>query len=178
MTEQRQKGVGVLYVVVCAAPPATDIQELIVLAQSASWEVCVIATPQAIKFIDIPLLTRLTNYPIRSEYKSPREPDVLPKPDAIIVAPATFNTINKWAIGIADTLAASILSEYLSSNIPIIAVPCLKPTLAQHPAFSPNVTLLREYGVHILHDPEKYPSPMMVPWEVILSELDKQAQIS
>ena len=29
---------------------------------------------------------------------------MLPEPDAIIVAPATFNTINKWAAGIADTL--------------------------------------------------------------------------
>jgi phosphopantothenoylcysteine decarboxylase len=34
----------------------------------------------------------------------PGERDVLPKSDAIIVAPATFNTVNK-AAGIADTLA-------------------------------------------------------------------------
>ena len=95
------------------------------------------------------------NYPVRSEYKSPQEPDALPKPDAIIVAPATFNTINKWAIGIADTLATGILCEYLNSDIPIIAVPCLKNVLVQHPAFLPNVALLRECGVHILHNPEK-----------------------
>jgi hypothetical protein len=36
----------------------------------------------------------------------------LPPADAIAVAPATYNTINKWAAGISDTLALGILCEY------------------------------------------------------------------
>jgi Flavoprotein len=36
---------------------------------------------------------------------------VVVSPDAIIVAPATFNTINKWAVGISDTLALGLLTE-------------------------------------------------------------------
>jgi len=35
----------VLYVVVCAAPSASEVHELVKLAQAAGWEVCVIATP-------------------------------------------------------------------------------------------------------------------------------------
>jgi flavoprotein len=30
----------------------------------------------------------------------PDEPDELPAADAVVVAPATFNTVNKWAAGI------------------------------------------------------------------------------
>jgi malonyl CoA-acyl carrier protein transacylase len=43
---------GVLYVVVCAAPPAAELQDLVKLAQAAGWEVAVTATPDALAFID------------------------------------------------------------------------------------------------------------------------------
>jgi hypothetical protein len=47
------------------------------------------------KFLDASRLEELTRHAVRSEYKRPEEPDVLPPPDALVVAPATFNTINK-----------------------------------------------------------------------------------
>jgi len=34
------------------------------------------------------------------------------------VAPATFNTVNKWAAGISDTLALGILCEAYGMGIP------------------------------------------------------------
>ncbi len=164
----------VLYVVTCAAPPAQYIQEFIPLAQAAQWDVCVIATPYATRFIDSPLLESLSEHPVRSDYKRPGESDALPKADAIVVVPATFNTINKWLLGIADTLATGILCEALGRGTPpIVAVPCLKVDLARHPAFSKNIALLREYGVQVLHDPERYPSPKIVPWETILDALNQ-----
>jgi hypothetical protein len=43
--DDRQGRQVVLYVVVCAAPPASEVHELVKLAQAAGWEVCVIATP-------------------------------------------------------------------------------------------------------------------------------------
>jgi flavoprotein len=36
-----------------------------------------------------------------------------PPPDAITVASATFNTINKWAAGISDTVVLGLLTEAL-----------------------------------------------------------------
>jgi hypothetical protein len=83
-------------------PPARDAGRLVELAQAEGWEVCVIATPSGRSFIDQAALEAATGHPVRSEYKQPEEPDVLPPPDAIVVAPATFNTINKWAAGISD----------------------------------------------------------------------------
>jgi phosphopantothenoylcysteine decarboxylase len=161
----------VLYLVMCAAPLAQDIHQFIVLAQERQWDVCAIATPQATRFIDTPLLTRLTGHPLRSDYKLPGEPDVFPKADAIVVVPATFNTINKWALGIADTLAVSILCEALGGNTPIIAVPYLKADLARHPAFNKCIGMLRESGIRVLYEPERYPPSNKVPWEIIMDEL-------
>ena len=56
MTDQNQAHRGVLYIIACAARPARHIQELVILAQAAGWDVCVIATRQSTKFLDIPLL--------------------------------------------------------------------------------------------------------------------------
>jgi phosphopantothenoylcysteine decarboxylase len=99
----------VLYLVVCAAPPARDVHVLVDLAQKAGWDACVVATPRAFQWIDAPALSERTGHPVRYDYKLPGEPDLLSPPDAIIVAPATFNTINKWAAGISDTLALGLL---------------------------------------------------------------------
>lgn len=174
MTEPYPNKQRVLYLIICAAPPAQRMQDFVVLAQAAGWDVCVIATPQATRFIDTSRLAILTGHPVRSDYKLPGESDVLPKADAVVVVPATFNTINKWVLGIGDTLAVSILCEGLGQGTPsIVAVPYLKSDLAHHPAFFKNVALLRECGVRVLYEPEKYPSPSMIPWEVILDELDK-----
>lgn len=164
----------VLYLLVCAAPPAQQIGEFIPLVQAKWWDVCVIATPQATRWIKKEELEALTGHGVRTDYKRPGEADPLPKAQAIVVMPATFNTLNKWAQGIGDTLVSSLLCECLGRGTPpILAVPCLKMDLVRHPAFSRTMALLREYGVHILHEPERYPSPLMVPWEEVLVALQQ-----
>jgi phosphopantothenoylcysteine synthetase/decarboxylase len=167
----------VLYLIVCAAPPAQQTSDVVSLLQSTGWDVCVIATPQAARWMDLPALSALTGYVVRTDYKLPGEADPLPKADAILAMPATFNTINKWAQGIGDTLAASILCEALGRGTPpVIAVPCLKMDLVRHPAFSRNIALLRECGVRVLHEPERYPSPLMVPRNEVLETLREIVQ--
>lgn len=175
MTEHASTSKGVLYVVCCAALAAQRIQDFIVLAQAARWEVCVIATPQATKFIDAPFLEKLTGHPVRTDYKRPEEPDVLPRADAIVVYPATVNTLNKWALCITDTLAVGILCEYMGLHMPIVAVPYVRTDsgLDSHPAFSKSLDFLRECGVHVLYEPEKYPPRNDVPWNVVLDEVWK-----
>ncbi|HEU0001174.1 MAG TPA: flavoprotein [Ktedonobacteraceae bacterium] len=175
MNENMATAKGVLYIVVCASRPAQRVHELVALAQAAKWDVCVIATPEATKFIDHISLERLTNHPVRTEYKRPEEPDVLPRADAIVVYPATFNTINKWALGISDTLALGLLCEYMGLHMPVVVVPCVLTAsgLDSHPAFFRSMNFLRDCGVHILYEPEKYPPKNEVPWEIILDELHR-----
>ena len=173
MAEQAQQERGVLYVVACAAGPARQVQDFVMLAQAAGWEVCVIPTPNAVPFLDVPLLTTLTGYAVRSEYRAPGTSESFPPCDALVVVAATFNTINKLAHGIADTRALTILSENLGRERPILIVPCVNQDhLARHPAFHQSLATLESWGVYTLFDLNKYPPRNEVPWEVILDELD------
>jgi len=172
MSEPTSNASRVLYLIVCAAPPAQQTPDAVQLLQAAGWDVCVIATPQAARWIDLSALALLSGHVVRTDYKLPGEADPLPKADAILVMPGTFNTINKWAQGIGDTLAASILCEALGRGTPpVVVVPCLKMDLVRHPAFSRSIALLREGGVRVLHEPERYPSPLMVPSGEVLEAL-------
>ena len=150
-------GARVLYVIACAAPPAAAVGQLVALAQRGGWDVCVLTTPSARRFTDAAALERQTGHPVRSEYKNPGEPDLLPDPDAVIVAPATVNTINKWAAGICDTLALGILVEAIGKRLPIVALPSTNPAHAAHPAFTENVGKLRSWGVLVLFGQDTHP---------------------
>lgn len=147
----------VLYAIVCAAPPARDIANFIKTAQRDRWDTCLVATPSAMKFFSASDLREVTGHPVRSDYKSPDDPDVLPDPDAIIVAPATVNTINKWGAGICDTLALGILVEAIGKKLPVVALPFTNYAQAAHPAFEENIGKLRSWGVQVLYGPEVYP---------------------
>jgi phosphopantothenoylcysteine synthetase/decarboxylase len=162
---------GVLYVVVCAAPAASDVGELVSLAQEAGWVVRVIATPMGERFIDAEQLAGLTGDRVRTGFRMPDEPDELPKADAVVVAPATFNTVNKWAEGITDTFAAGLLCELTGARVPILAVPLVKDELARHVAFGRSLQVLRGMGVRILFDPQALPNERMPGWPRVLEEL-------
>jgi phosphopantothenoylcysteine decarboxylase len=141
---------SVLYLVVCAAAPARGIGELVERTQRGGWTVCVVATPRAATWIDVADLSRRTGYPVRSDYKRPEEPDVLPRPDAVAAVPATFNTVNKWAAGINDTLALGLLNEALGLGLRVMAAPFTSLALAAHPAFTHSLAFLRSCGVSIV----------------------------
>ncbi|GCE05462.1 flavoprotein [Dictyobacter aurantiacus] len=96
-----------LALVVCAALPARQVQDLVGLAQQNGWDVWVIATPNACAFIDQPLLTAITGRPIVVDASE----TPLPHFSASVVAPATFNTLRKWSQGIADTYALTLLLD-------------------------------------------------------------------
>jgi phosphopantothenoylcysteine synthetase/decarboxylase len=129
----------------------------------------VICTPTAAGWLaaDIPELAALTKKPVRSSYKQPTEPDVLPPADAILVAPATFNTLNKWAAGISDTLALGLINEAIGKRIPIVAVPYVNQALSAHPALPASIATLQGAGVTVLHGAEQH-TPETFPWDQAL----------
>lgn len=146
MTEQAEK--PFLYVVVCAAGIASDVSKLITAAQEQGWEVGVIATPVAMNgFFDTAAVETQTGRPIRSAWRTPGDPRPFPPPDAVVVAPATFNTVNKWAAGLADTLAVATLCEAYGLGVPIAVLPCVADALAAHPAYQDSLIRLRDMGV-------------------------------
>jgi len=177
MMEQTSALPHILYLMVCAAPPAQQTTHTVQHLQEAGWDVCIIATPQVARWIDRSALAQLTGHVVRTDFRLPWEADPLPKADAMLVMPATFNTINKWAQGIADTLVTGILCETLGRRTPpVLAVPYLKRDLGRHPTFKKSVALLRKCGVRVLHEPERYPSSSMIPFDEILAMLQMMMQ--
>ncbi|WP_250000775.1 flavoprotein [Actinoplanes sp. M2I2] len=152
-------GQPVVYVVACGGRPAADLPPFVIRLQADGWHVCVIATPSAVKFMDLDALATITGHQVRYDFKQPDEPDALPFPDAYVIAPATFNTVNKMASGASDTLALGMLNEAIGLGLPIIAVPTPNVALARHPAFQASVRSLRSWGVTLLFDPDRYPLP-------------------
>ena len=55
--------------------------------------------------------------------------------DVYVVAPATFNTINKIANGITDTLAVGLVCEALGYGRPVVVVPWFNRGLSRHGAY-------------------------------------------
>ena len=142
---------GVLYILVCGSPMAGDVGILVDLAQRDGWEVCVITTPDGRKFVDAAALQAQTGHAVRSYYKNPGDEDLLPPADAMIVAPATVNTINKWSAGITDTLVLGLLVEGYGFTIPTVVVPYTNKVMAQHPTLHESMARLRNWGVQVLY---------------------------
>jgi phosphopantothenoylcysteine synthetase/decarboxylase len=166
--------------VVCGSPAARQAPALVKLLQGEGWDVCVVLTPDARKFVDAPALAVLTGHPVRVNYKNPGDPDVLPAAQAMVVAPATVNTINKWAAGIADTLALGLIVEGLGQGLPIVAFPVTNSAMAAHPAFGESVTRLRSWGVTVLYGDDVYQlsppgvvdvSVRELPWRLVVDAL-------
>lgn len=143
----------VLYVIICAAGPAGDAARLVRAAKDRDWDVCVIATPAADdgEFIDSPALEALTGRPVRSTWRRSGEEKRNPPADAVIVAPMTMNTANKWAAGIADTYALGLLAEAVGLGLPVVALPFWSTALDVHPATRRAVETLRSSGVRVLY---------------------------
>lgn len=68
----------------------------------------------------------------------------------MIVAPATYNTINKWAAGIADTYVLTQLAELTGLGVPIVVLPFVNTALAANRVFLRSVEELRQAGVTVL----------------------------
>jgi phosphopantothenoylcysteine synthetase/decarboxylase len=97
----------------------------------------------------------------------------VPEAHSIVVAPATFNTINKWVAGITDTVAVGTLCEYLGLDAPIVAAPNVNPPLARHPTFRASLRRLREWGVRVLFDESAPRDARMASWDEILEEINR-----
>ena len=67
--------------------------------------------------------------------------------DALLVAPATANTIANFANGLAgDTLAC----VYLATKAPVLVAPAMNSNMYSHPAVQANIDTLRKRGVRFV----------------------------
>lgn len=177
MTLNRRR--RVLSIVVCGAGPATEFVFFVEMALERGWDIQVIATSASLAFFDRATVETLTGNPVRSQYSPPGSPRSR-IPDAIVVAPATYNTINKWALGIADTYALGVLAEQTGLGIPIVVLPYVNAALASRVPFQQSVKTLRGEGVSILLGPGAFEprqprangSLSDYPWHSALDEVE------
>ena len=171
-------GRRVLTVVACGAGPAAAISTCVKLAQDRDWTIQVTATPAALDFFDAAAIANQTGSPVRSQYAKPGAPRSL-IPDAILVAPATYNTINKWAHGISDTYSLGVLAESTGLGVPTVVLPFVNTALAGRAPVRRSVESLRAEGVKILLGPGGFqPHPpctgsglaAIFPWHLGLDE--------
>ncbi len=67
--------------------------------------------------------------------------------ELLLVAPATANTVGKFANGLADDFLSSL---YLATRAPVMLAPAMNTNMFEHPAVARNLDTLRARGVHIV----------------------------
>ncbi len=73
--------------------------------------------------------------------------------DALLVAPATADTLAKFAQGIANDFLSTL---YLATTAPVIVAPAMNVNMWEHPATQANLDILRNRGVLIVEPANGY----------------------
>jgi phosphopantothenoylcysteine decarboxylase / phosphopantothenate---cysteine ligase len=73
--------------------------------------------------------------------------------DALLVAPATADSLAHFAQGIASDFLSTL---YLATTAPVVVAPAMNVNMWNHPATQKNVEILRERGVKIVEPDSGY----------------------
>lgn len=115
------------------------------------YEVKVLMTASATEFITPLTLSTLSKNPVLTDVKSEsgwnNHVELGLWADALVVAPATANTLAKMANGICDNILSAV---YLSARCPVFVAPAMDVDMWHHPAMQANMHRLKEFGVHII----------------------------
>jgi phosphopantothenoylcysteine decarboxylase/phosphopantothenate--cysteine ligase len=118
------------------------------LAQEGA-QVHVVMTAAATRFVTPLTFAALSGNPAHSElFAAGMEHIALPAAaDAVLIAPATAQTIARLAHGLADDLLAA---SVLACAAPVLICPAMNSRMLAHPATQRNLAALREYGCRIV----------------------------
>jgi phosphopantothenoylcysteine decarboxylase/phosphopantothenate--cysteine ligase len=112
-----------------------------------------VATPSALKFIGPATLEGLTGSPVLSDAFTPGSAlehiNLTRWADAVLVCPATANTLNRFAAGLADDLAGALFLAHDRAK-PWLMAPAMNPAMWSHPATTAAVEKLRAWGVRFV----------------------------
>jgi SAM-dependent methyltransferase/3-polyprenyl-4-hydroxybenzoate decarboxylase len=140
---------GLCGAVACALAPS-----LVTLLQQRGFDVRVVATESALRFVQAEVLAVLTHHPVRSSMW-PDAP-TLPVPhinlaqwaDVVLVWPATATTISRLATGDHSTLVSAVA---LATRAPVVVVPSMNVEMYGQAAVQRNVAQLVADGMHVVH---------------------------
>lgn len=95
---------------------------------------------------------------------------IRPRPPygVVLFAPCSFNSLNKLAHGIADSLALSLVAEAIGRETPVIVGPSLNAPLLAHPQAQASLRTLPEWGVTIVPPVDDGNGPRLAPTDRLL----------
>jgi phosphopantothenoylcysteine decarboxylase / phosphopantothenate---cysteine ligase len=126
---------------------------LVRLLVKAGADVRVVMTHSAHDFITALTLSTLSKNPVLTDFIKDNSGEwnnhVAPGlwADALVIAPASANTIAKAAHGLCDNLLCAV---YLSARCPVFFAPAMDLDMLQHPSTGNNLQNLLGYGNYII----------------------------
>ena len=95
---------------------------------------------------------------------------IRPRPPrgVVLFAPCSFNSLNKLAAGVADTLALSVVAEAIGRRTPVIVAPSLNQPLLDHPVARASLRTLPSWGVTLVGPVDTGDGPRLAPTEQLL----------
>jgi len=113
----------------------------------------VVMTEAATQFITPLTLETLSNHSVSRDLfgNSTIHIDLAREADCILVCPATANTINKIANGIADNLLTALI---MAATVPVIFCPAMNKEMYLNPIFQQSMKKLQALG-YLFVEPEK-----------------------
>jgi phosphopantothenoylcysteine synthetase/decarboxylase len=96
---------------------------------------------------------------------------IRPRPPrgVVLFAPCGFNSLNKLAHGIADTLALSVVAEAIGRRTPVIVGPSLNQPLLDHPMAQTSLRTLPDWGVIIVPPADDGQGPRLAPTDHLMA---------
>ncbi|HMQ31631.1 MAG TPA: bifunctional phosphopantothenoylcysteine decarboxylase/phosphopantothenate--cysteine ligase CoaBC [Chloroflexaceae bacterium] len=142
---------------VCGSIAAYKVAQLARDLALAGATVDVILTEAAERFVGAATFQALTGRPVLTSMWDLPEDGVVghvslgARADAVVVAPATANTVARIAAGLSDDLLTTTL---LATRAPVLVAPAMNPLMYEHPATQANLAVLRERGYTVLEPGE------------------------
>jgi len=134
---------------VCGSIASYKSAEIVRLFVKAGANVRVVMTKDATSFITPLTLSTLSKNLVLSTYSNPEtgewnnHVELALWADLILIAPATANTISKFAIGLCDNLLSAI---YLSAKCLVYIAPAMDLDMWKHQTTIKNIESLKSYG--------------------------------
>ncbi len=95
---------------------------------------------------------------------------IRPRPPrgVVLFAPCSFNSLNKLAHGIADSLALSVVAEAIGRGTPVIVGPSLNQPLLDHPMARASLVTLRSWNVNVVSPVDDGQGPRLAPSALLI----------
>ena len=142
---------------VCGGIAAYKAAEIVRALQAERVAVEVALTAAAERFITPLTFRSLTGRPVYTSLWEPAVEDteagaiehiaVAQTIDALLIAPASANTLARLAHGFTDDFIAAV---YLATRAPVVLAPAMNVNMWEHPATQANLALLRQRGATIV----------------------------